>query len=262
MSSDTIGPRPRTPLADLLSRGEAPVDVRRLAARGELTTDPVEQMLFLVLALDDADPQVREEATHTLEAIPRQSLSALLARPEVDPEVRAALAKRGIDRAEDPGPDPDEPLVKAGEPPESEPAVRVGVLQRLSLMTVAERVKTAMRGNREERSVLIRDSVRLVAVAVLSNPKLTESEIEGFAKMTTVSEDVLRIIGHSRAWAKRYAVAAALAFNPKTPLAVSMGLVPRLAERDIKRMSLDRNLPEPLRLNARKIASSAESRRH
>jgi hypothetical protein len=108
-------------------------------------------------------------------------------------------------------------------------------------------MKHAMKGTKEERAILVRDPNKLVSVAVLSSPKLTESEVEQFAKMANVSEEVLRIIGMNRAWIKNYGVIAALTRNPKTPLAVSMRFVQRLSERDLKMIVLDRNLQEPLK---------------
>ena len=114
-------------------------------------------------------------------------------------------------------------------------------------MDVADKMKHAMKGTKEERAILVRDPNKLVSAAVLSSPKLTESEVEQFAKMANVSEEVLRVIGQNRAWIKNYGVIAALTRNPKTPLAVSMRFVQRLSERDLKMIALDRNLQEPLK---------------
>jgi hypothetical protein len=134
-------------------------------------------------------------------------------------------------------------------------------VQRLSLLNVTERVKVAMRGNREERMVLIRDPNKLVGLAVLSSPKLTEQEVEGFAKMASLGEDVLRVIATSRAWTKNYGVIASLVFNAKTPVALSMGFVNRLNERDVRKLTTDRNVPDPLRILARKMLQAGQSRR-
>ena len=78
-------------------------------------------------------------------------------------------------------------------------------------------MKLAMKGTREQRAQLVRDANRMVAAAVLSSPKLTESEVEAFTKMGNVSEDVLRIIGTNRTWLKNYSVTLGLVKNPKTP---------------------------------------------
>jgi len=120
-------------------------------------------------------------------------------------------------------------------------------------MTVLERLKIAMRGTREQRATLVRDPNKMVAVAVLSSPKVTESEIESFSKMTTVTEEVLRIIGANRVWTRNYGVALGLARNPKTPTGIALQFVQRLNERDMKQIASDRNVPEPVRLSVRKF---------
>ncbi|MGE5813070.1 MAG: hypothetical protein ACM36C_01160, partial [Acidobacteriota bacterium] len=83
-------------------------------------------------------------------------------------------------------------------------------------------------------------------------PKLAESEVEAFARMGNVSDEVLRIIGNNRSWTKNYGVIAALVRNPKTPPAISMNLMNRLNDRDMKMLAVDRNVPEGLRVAARK----------
>ena len=121
-----------------------------------------------------------------------------------------------------------------------------------------------MKGSREARAMLIRDPNKMVASAVLSSPKLTMSEVERFAKMANVSDDVLRAIAQNRGWVKNYGVAHGLVKNPKTPVAMSLNLMPRLVDRDVRSLAVDRNVPEPLRLAARTRmvkAAGAESDR-
>jgi hypothetical protein len=69
--------------------------------------------------------------------------------------------------------------------------------------------------------------------------------------MASVSDEILRIIANTRQWMKRYSVMAALARNPKTPVAISMNLLPRLSDKDLRAVSADRNVPEVLRIAAR-----------
>ena len=122
----------------------------------------------------------------------------------------------------------------------------------LTSLPVPDKIKIATLGRREQRSILVRDPNRIVSTAVLASPKLTDTEVENFARMQNVSEEVLRIIGTSRAWTKKYSVIAALVKNPRTPPAVSLPLMMRLVERDVKGLSVDRNVPESVRLAARK----------
>jgi hypothetical protein len=246
----------RTPLLDMFRRGEVTSEIKMLAARGALAPRPHEQLMLLMALVDDPDADVRRAAAETLGAIPVEALQAYLARSDVSATLKDFFAKRGIGPGEVPAPDGETPLVD----PEGDagPLVddgslgeaggeKVGAVQRLSLMTVAERMKAGMKGTREERSILIRDPNKLVSSAVLSSPKVNEAEIESFAKMANVSEEVLRVIGNTRAWMKNYNVVSALARNPKTPPAVSLHLVQRLNDRDLKMISLDRNAPEPLK---------------
>ena len=104
-----------------------------------------------------------------------------------------------------------------------------------------------MKGTREQRGVLVRDSNKLVSSAVISGPKLNESEVEAYARMTNVSDEVFRLIGNNRSWMKSYAIAAALTKNPKTPVALSLRFVPHMNDRDIKALAHDPNVSDPVR---------------
>jgi hypothetical protein len=243
----------RTPLLDYFRRGEAPVDVRLLAASGALAPRAHEQLELLALLITDPDADVAATAEATLHSIPPQALSAFLARNDVSTELKAFFERRGVSAAPTIPPPSDAPLVDTTPEPQRAPENEDSqtTLQRIAAMNVAQRVALAMKGSREERAVLIRDSNKIVAVAVLGSPKTTETEIESIAKMASISDDILRIIANNRAWTKRYGIIAALARNPKTPVAISMNLLGRLTEKDLRAISTDRNVPEILRITAR-----------
>ena len=88
------------------------------------------------------------------------------------------------------------------------------------LMKVKDRIKLGMKGDREARSILIRDPNKVVAQAVINNPRITDQEVEAIAAMRTVSDEVLRLIGQNRGWARQYPVIHNLARNPRTPLKI------------------------------------------
>jgi hypothetical protein len=244
----------RSPLLDYFRRGEAPLDIRMLAARGVLAPRAHEQLELLILLRNDSDADVSGAAEATLQSIPADALTAFLARADVSAELRSFFAGRGVDiGAASVSAASDAPLIDtAPQPPaaaENEDAQ--STLQRIAAMTVAQRIGVAMKGSREERAILIRDPNKIVAVAVLSSPKMTETEIESVAKMASISDEILRIIANNRAWTKRYGVIVALARNPKTPVAISMNLLARLSDKDLRSISADRNVPEVLRITAR-----------
>lgn len=260
----------RSPLLDFFKRGEVTRDVRLLAARGALAPRAHEQVALLAMLTDDADAEIRQAAENTINAIPPSSLAAFLGRPDVSEGLRDFFRQRGIEPAAGVEAS-DEPLVEVepaslaadgegGEEGGATDTERVATAQRLGLLGVADRIKTAMKGTKEERSILIRDPNKLVSVSVLSSPKVNDSEVESFAKMANVSEEILRIIGLNRAWTKSYGVVSALARNPKTPISVSLNLVQRLNDRDLKTIAMDRNLQEPLKQAVRKRLSSPDKK--
>ena len=123
-----------------------------------------------------------------------------------------------------------------------DPAMR-SVYRKILTLSTAQKALLALKGGREERTILIRDTNKVVALAVLKNPRLNEQEVESVAAMRNVSDEVLRAIGSNREWSKVYQVAAALVRNPRTPPGVSTNFIPRLTERDLKLLAKDKNVP-------------------
>jgi hypothetical protein len=252
-----MDPGLRTPLIDFFRRREVAPDVRLLAAKGVLAPRALEQLALLVLLSDDPVVEIATTAGRTLDAVPDEPLRAFLARTEVPSEIREFFAKRGVQPAAVAAPDSPDALVESLDSAGAEKEHDTEDPKVLSSLPIVQRMKLAMKGTREQRAQLVRDANRMVAAAVLSSPKLTEAEVEAFTKMGNVSEDVLRIIGTNRSWLKNYGVTHGLVKNPKTPPGISMQLINRLSERDVKMLAVDRNVPEALRLVARKLMVKA-----
>jgi hypothetical protein len=138
---------------------------------------------------------------------------------------------------------------------EAEPDLgkRQTLLQRLATMTVAQRVQFAIKGGAEARRTLIRDSNKVVQRAVLQSPRLTEQEVEAFAAMSSLTDEILRLIAKNRNFRKNYVVVRNLMSNPKTPLDVSLHMLPILNAVDLKRLCSNKNVPETLRTTANKL---------
>ncbi len=237
--------------------------MRLLAARGLLPRPAQEQVALLIVLVDDPDPEIAAHAKATMNQLPREAVGDFLTG-DAPAELRAFLDARGAEPADAPR-TPADPPSEDGAPAagdagdtEAEQTEEEEDSKLVSTLPIAERLKLATKGTREQRSQLIRDSNRIVATAVLTSPKLTESEVEAFAKMGNVSEDVLRIIGTNRVWLKNYGIVLAVTKNPKTPPAISMQLMHRLTEKDIKMLTTDRNVPEALRLGARRVLTKAK----
>ncbi|HVQ37826.1 MAG TPA: hypothetical protein VMS31_09845 [Pyrinomonadaceae bacterium] len=136
------------------------------------------------------------------------------------------------------------------------PAERVSLIKRIMFMKLKDRVKLAMKGDREARSILIRDSNRVVATAVIKNPRVTDQEIESIAAMRTVADEVLRLIAMNRAWARSYAIIHNLVRNPRTPLPTVISTLPRIRTKDLKQLSQNRNVSESARRQALRLSSA------
>ncbi len=155
----------------------------------------------------------------------------------------------------------DEALVRYLSEEERQQTEKVSAVQKIYRLNTAEKLITALKGTREERAILIRDPNRLVATAVLGSPRLTEPEIEAISGMKSVSDEILRKIGNHREWTKRYSVLKNLVSNPRTPIGIALSLVPRLNPRDVKGISVDRNVPEPVRKQAQKFVKAPQQPR-
>jgi len=125
-------------------------------------------------------------------------------------------------------------------------------MQQLVLkMTPSQKIKLALSGAKDARGLLIREASKIIATAVLSNPRITTGEIEFFAKSQNLSEDVIRKIGTNVEWTRKPSIASALVNNPKTPVGISLGFVPRMSERELGILEKSRNIPEAVRSAAR-----------
>lgn len=133
-------------------------------------------------------------------------------------------------------------------------AERVSMIRRIMLMNTRDRIKLAMKGDREARSVLIRDANRVVSSAVVNNPRITEQEVENIAAMRTISDEVLRLISLNRSWARSYPIIHNLARNPKTPIPTTINILPRIRTKDLQHLSQNRNVSEAVRRQAYRLS--------
>ncbi|MFY9606997.1 MAG: HEAT repeat domain-containing protein [Blastocatellia bacterium] len=136
---------------------------------------------------------------------------------------------------------------------------RMPVFFQVAMMSVKERVMLAIKGTREARMILIRDPNRMVATAVLRNPRLSDTEVESISSMKCVPEDVLRQIGQNRAWTRAYPVIHNLIRNSRTPIATSLSFINRIQSRDMRALSLNKNIPDVIRSTAYRLFAKRTS---
>lgn len=190
-----------------------------------------------------------------LELLPAFIAAALLRR-DLPTDLRARLQERHDKQAaaqaalEEALAKEEEAEAKA---PEEEKRERVSLTQKIARMNVSERMSAALKGDKDTRMILVRDPAKVVFRAVLQSPKVSDAEVENFATMKNVSDEVLRTIASGRKWMKNYVVARNLLNNPKTPLDVSLTLLNRMTVQDLNYLTKNRNIPETLRTTALKL---------
>lgn len=168
--------------------------------------------------------------------------SAVQPLPQLGPSAAQIIAEFHM-------PDSDQPEQSA--PPLDE-GVRLSLSKRIMAMNVSEKIKLATKGNKEARGILIRDSNKLVSVAVIRSPRITDGEVLAQAQSKICLDDVLRVIYSNREWLRKYAIKLALVKNPKVPQGVSMRLINTLHEHDVKSLAKDKNVPGSVQMLAKK----------
>jgi hypothetical protein len=223
------------------------------------------------LARNPACPiEVLRPVVHYLSVSAVQELFEDLDRLSTSPALVATLVESSVVTAEQRNqllelqreePEGMAAFIEAAEAAEPDTAKRETLLQKISHMCVVERVQMAMKGTREARGLLIRDSCRVVQRAVLQSPQLTDREVEGFAAMTSLSDDTLRLIAGSRKFRKNYSVTRSLINNPKTPLEISLHLLPTITAQDLKLLTTNKNIPDTLRTSANRLQRQRSAQR-
>jgi hypothetical protein len=183
-------------------------------------------------------------------------VAELIASAVINAEQRAQLLE--LQRAEL---EPVDAFVEAAKAAEPDKAKRETLLQKLSRLRVVERVQLALKGGRDERLLLIRDPCRVVQRAVLQSPQLSEQEVESFANMASLSDETLRLIAGNRKFRKNYGILRGLMFNPKTPLEVTLHLLPHMKAQDLKFLTTSKNIADTLRTSAMRLQRQRTSER-
>lgn len=171
------------------------------------------------------------------------------------PEDLEAIAI-SVERGDDPYVVPEELLVE----PAKDAPVNKSLYAQILLMKVGERIKLALRGNRDARMILIRDPNRLIQRFVLRNPRITDEEVVSVARNRNADADLLRIIGDHKHWSRNYQVRLGLVTNPKAPLAIALHFVNGLTERDLRFLGKSKNVSATVVAQARRLLMQREQR--
>lgn len=206
------------------------------------------EVLEILLEAAD-DPELFQEIARTNTNRP-EILKLLFEHPDT-PEAVRSLISGSLNL----------PALASKEARKAQPPKEVrtqNILQRIQALTVSEKVQLAMKGSREIRTILLKDTNKLVVLGVLANQKITDTEIELIAKSRSINEEALRVVAKNKEWVKCYAVVHGLVTNPKTPPGIALGFVGNLKIKDLIILEKNKNVPDVIRaatkrlLNARK----------
>ncbi|SNB45729.1 hypothetical protein [Geobacter sp. DSM 9736] len=281
-----------SPAAARLLNGEAGTEEKLKAARGEGSFPTAELAVVLVVLSRDHDERIRSAALAALQGMSHGMLLELVLSPETHPKVLDALARihrtkediillimahplidKGtrdfIAAAAPPNHDPDTPngdLDPASEDeildvPDDEGEEFRSKHSLAQELSITEKIKYAMTGDKEWRSILLRDTNKLVSGAVLKNPRITDQEIEVVARSSTINDEAVRLICCNKDWIKNYRIRKALVENSKTPLPVALRFLSTLSERDLSMLAKSRNISSVIAAQARKMLNTIQKKR-
>lgn len=187
--------------------------------------------------MEEPEPESKSEPV----PVPPPPDDAAEAAPPIDPDDTSAIPQDLIEEQPEP--------VDDAEKDERS----VNIQARIGKMSIIEKVKLARLGNNDARAVLIRDRNKLVASAAIRNPKITENEIEAFAKARNLCDEVMRIVASNRNWTRSHSVKLSLAMNPKCPPQAAIKFLNYLTERDLHSIVRSRDVPGAISVQARRI---------
>lgn len=264
-----------------------------MGAQGRATLEEPEKSSLLLLLTADPDSEVRDAAVRSLRLLTEETALAVAAAPAAHPELLHVLARLHGDRpgmadlitanpactektsaflqerglipgqASPPceGEDVDS-LPGRGDDLEVDPEEEhQGKYQLAMAMEVPAKIKTALTGDKEWRTILLKDNNKLVSAAVLKNPRITEGEVLTIAKSQIQNDEIMRLICANKEWLKNYQIRKALVENHKTPLPTALRLLATLSDKDIQFIAKSKNISTVLSTQARKLVMAKSEKR-
>jgi hypothetical protein len=230
-------------------------------------SEPVDEQVVrqaIATYIQENQAELAAEADKPFEPVVMQDGAGIASGTEAAPIPGAMVEAEAVSAA----PSEAKPEASAEAKPAKKPGIppadvrRDSTLQKIAKLDIKGRIGLAMRGSKEERSILVRDGTKLVALAVLDSPKVSEGEVENFALQKNVLEAVLRAIPLRRRFAKNYAIVRNLVYNPRTPLDLSLGLMKNLLVHDLKNLSGNKEVSDTIRkLALRMYKQKSEKKR-
>jgi hypothetical protein len=122
----------------------------------------------------------------------------------------------------------------------------LSIEMQLRDMTVGRKIKLAYTGNMSARKILIRDSNKIVAAAVVKSGRLTPNEVASFAGNKNLNDEVVRLIAENKEFIRKYPVQVALVNNPKCPRPIALKIMKTLNKKDLQQLANNKGVPSAI----------------
>lgn len=241
---------------------DAPFEEKMKVISSGVTASPGERVTLLFFLCYDKSQEIKTAALSAIKGLPISLVADVYADSGTHPKLKELLARiyplSAAEEAErEPVAESEEDLEEEPEEePEEEDEAYQSKYQLAQSMGVGDKIKVALTGDKEWRSLLIKDSNKLVNSAVVKNPRITEPEILTISKSVVQNDEILRIICQNKEWVKNPAIRKALVLNNKTPLPVAIRFMGFLSEKDLSGMAKSKNISSVLVNNARRMLAS------
>jgi len=248
----------------LYVKPDAPAEEKMKVISGGVAASLIERATLLFFLCYDKNQQIKTAALAEIKSLLLPAVAEILYSPDAHPRLKELLVKvhpaavlpavnsSGASGGEAGKPEEAEEAEEAEEVVEEEEAFQ-SKYQQAQTMGVGAKIKMALTGDKEWRTLLIRDSNKLVNSAVVKNPRITEPEVLTIAKSVIQNEEILRVICHNKEWIKNMEIRKALVLNNKTPLPVALRFMGFLSEKDLAAMAKSKNISSVLANQARRL---------
>ena len=130
---------------------------------------------------------------------------------------------------------------------------RLSVYQYIQTIGTGKKIKLALKGNKEARLLLVKDSNKVISSAVIKNPRITDAEILTICQNKAINDEIIRLICMKAEWLKHYSIQVALANNPKTPFQTALRFARMMTANDLKKLSKNKGAPGQLQKLAKEL---------
>ena len=225
-----------------------------------------ERVTLLFCLSNDPESSVKSAAIKQLELLPEDIINAYADSADAHPAVLAALSRIILARSSvheimtdqsDQSDQPDEPA-ESDEPDKTDEsgAEFLSKYKMAQIMGIGEKIKMALTGDKEWRSILVKDANKLVSGGVIKNPRITDAEVLALIKSGIQNDEIMRLICANREWVKNYNIRKALITNNRTPVQHAMKFLDTMGEKDLASLAKSKNISSVISTMAKRILLS------